>query len=257
MRIITLPAALALAFLLYLPLPGLAARIPQALCRLYGRIRLLFARKGGRTDDRTALTFFLLALAGCAVLLSGIHPLFAAALCAPAFGALSLVPQSAAVKRTLDSGACSGDIPGYESSVRDTCAALAPAFVHDACAPLLLLFAGTPLYLGCALVWAYAGLRAARESCPAAGKALRLIGHACERVFLALLVLCSGVVARNPLRTSGNGAQARLMSILGIANDGADTHAPVAGDIAQGVFLCCFCTVLLCALLTLALLPLV
>ena len=52
-------------------------------------------------------------------------------------------------------------------------------------------------------------------------------------------------------------AQTRLMSILGIAQDGTDTHAPVSGDISQGTFLCCFCAVLLCLVLTLLLLPLV
>ena len=38
----------------------------------------------------------------------------------------------------------------------------------------------------------------------------------------------------------------RLLSILGIAGDGADTHAPMAGDIPQGIFLCGFASFILC-----------
>ena len=60
------------------------------------------------------------------------------------------------------------------------------------------------------------------------------------------MLLCSGAVGRNPLRTRGRGAQGRLLSILGIAGDGADTHAPMAGDIPQAIFLCGFAAFILC-----------
>ena len=66
-----------------------------------------------------------------------------------------------------------------------------------------------------------------------------------------------GAVGRNPLRTDGKGARSRLLSILGIADGEARTHAPVSGDIVQAAFLCCFCMVLLAVLLSLVLLPLV
>ena len=60
------------------------------------------------------------------------------------------------------------------------------------------------------------------------------------------MLLCAGAVGRNPLRTRGHGAQGRLLSILGIAGDGADTHAPMAGDIPQSIFLCGFASFILC-----------
>ena len=60
------------------------------------------------------------------------------------------------------------------------------------------------------------------------------------------MLLCSGAVGRNPLRTRGRGAQGRLLSILGIAGDGTDTHAPMAGDIPQSIFLCGFASFILC-----------
>ena len=75
-------------------------------------------------------------------------------------------------------------------------------------------------------------------------------------VMRGMLLLCSCVVGRNPLRAHGDEPRALLLSILGIAGDGTDTHAPVAGDIAQAVFLCCFASALLCLMLTVALLPL-
>ena len=101
--------------------------------------------------------------------------------------------------------------------------------------------------------WALLMLRAAEDS-PAAKRVLDAAGRAADAVACALLLLCACAVGRNPLRTQGRGAQNRLIHILGIAGDGTDTHAPVAGDIAQGIFLCCLCAALLLLLLTLVLL---
>lgn len=257
MRILTLPASFLLAFLLYLPFPSAVSLRDRALCALHARIVRLFTGKKGRADENAALAFFLLALSGCAAVLCAIHPLCAAVLCAPVFSAPALLPLSASIKRTLDSGAFADSFPAYEAQVRATCADFAPAFVTCACAPMVLLAIGTPLYLGGALAWAYTGLRACAERSPIARRIAEGISRAAESLFVALLVLCCGAVGRNPLRTGGSGATSRLMSILGIADGEARTHAPVSGDIVQAAFLCCFCMVLLAIVLTLLLLPLV
>ena len=257
MRILTMPLSLAFAFLLYLPLPAADEKIQAALRTLFRHVTRLFTGKNGHADEPVALGFFLLILAGCASLLGAIHPLLAAAVCAPAFSALAVIPRSAAVKRELDAGTYARDIAAYELRVLESCGQLAPAFSRGACAPLLLMAAGMPFYLSSAFLVAYAGLCAVREPCALAQKICNRIAYGSDRVLAALMLLCCGVVGRNPLRTGGSGPQERLMSVLGIAGDEADTHAPVSGDIAQGVFLCCFCIVLLCALLTLLLLPLV
>ena len=159
--------------------------------------------------------------------------------------------------RELDSGAYARDIPAYEALVRETCAALAPAFVAHVCAPLLLMAVGLPLRLSAALGWGFLALTAVSGENEQADRLLGLLVHPADAVFGFLLRLCCGVTGRNPFRTGGRGAQTRLMSILGIAQDDTDTHAPVSGDISQGTFLCCFCAVLLCLVLTLLLLPLV
>ncbi|MDO5300290.1 MAG: hypothetical protein Q4F18_12730 [Clostridia bacterium] len=250
MRILALPAALALAFCLYLPFPRAAELISRLLARLYGLVLRLFTRRDGRSDQMPALLCYLLLLAGVATLLGALHPAASAVLMAPLFAALSLLPQEAAIKLELDSGAYAGDIPAYESRVRAACASLGPAFANDACAPLLLCALGTPLYLGCALGWMYLGLRAVRDQNGLARRMAAPILRASDAVFCALMLLSSGAVGRSPLRTQGRGARERLLSILGISGDGTGTHAPMAGDIAQGIFLCCLCTVLLCLMLT-------
>lgn len=71
-------------------------------------------------------------------------------------------------------------------------------------------------------------------------------------MFRALLLLCSGAVGRSPLRVAGKTAQEKLMSALGVDDRDPAAHPPVAGDIAQGVFLCCLCGAVLCLTLTLA-----
>lgn len=252
MRILALPAALALAFCLYLPFPRTAGLVSRLLAHLYGLILRLFTRRDGQSDRTPALLCYLLLLAGAATLLGAIHPAVSAVLMAPLFAALSLLPQAADTKLELDSGAYASDIPAYESRVRAACASLGPAFASDACAPLLLCALGTPLYLGCALGWMYLGLCAVRDRNALARRMAAPILRASDAVFCALMLLSSGAVGRSPLRTQGRGASERLLSILGISGDGTGTHAPMAGDIAQGILLCCLCTVLLCLMLTAA-----
>ena len=67
MRILALPAALALAFCLYLPLPQSAQGISEALLRLYHLALRLFTRRDGRSDAAPALCAMLLLLGGAVV----------------------------------------------------------------------------------------------------------------------------------------------------------------------------------------------
>lgn len=250
MRILAVPAALLLACCLYLPVPRAAAGLHRALEALYAAVLRLFTRRCGQTDDAPALLTLSLLLGGAAALLGAAHPLLSAVLAAPAFTGLAALPGCAAVKDALDSGQYARDIPAYESRVRETCASLAPAFTAGVAAPLLLLAAGTPLYLGPSLCWIFTALRLFEDRSTAARRIVRAVLRAAESILSALMLLCSGVVGRNPLRTQGRGAQDRLLHILGVAGDGTDTHAPMSGDIAQGIFLCGFCTALLCLTLT-------
>lgn len=253
MRLFAFPAALFLAFILYCAAPKLPNGSPAPF-----KNSMLFS--GDSTSaPRAELAFpaFLLTLMLTPFLLALIHPAVEAVLMAfPLFG-LSCIPVSGAVKRELDSGAYARDIPAYEALVRETCAALAPAFVAHVCAPLLLMAVGLPLRLSAALGWGFLALTAVSGENEQADRLLGLLVHPADAVFGFLLRLCCGVTGRNPFRTGGRGAQTRLMSILGIAQDDTDTHAPVSGDISQGTFLCCFCAVLLCLVLMLLLLPLV
>lgn len=251
MRMLALPAALLLACCLYLPLPRAAQLIERALERLYALALRLFTRRDGQTDDTSALLMYLLLLGGVLALLCALHPLLAAVLTAPLFSGLAPLPGCARVKDELDSGRYARDIPAYEALVRKTCASLAPAFTGGVIAPLLLCAVGTPLYLGCAPGWVFAALRLREADSAAARAILSRVLRISEAVFCALMVLCAGVVGRNPLRTQGRGAQDRLMNILGIAGGASDTHAPMAGDIPQGIFLCSFAASLLCIALTL------
>lgn len=240
MRLFAFPAALFLAFILYCAAPKLAEWLPRAFQKLYA----LFRRLDERAPRELAFPAFLLTLMLAPFLLALIHPAVEAVLMAfPLFG-LSCIPVSGAVKRELDSGAYARDIPAYEALVRETCAALAPAFVAHVCAPLLLMAVGLPLRLSAALGWGFLALTAVSGENEQADRLLGLLVHPTDAVFGFLLRLCCGVTGRNPFRTGGRGAQTRLMSILGIAQDDTDTHAPVSGDISQGTFLCCFCAVL-------------
>lgn len=256
MRMLTLPLSLLLGFCLYLPLP----RAWGALCALaeglYGRFLRLFTRRNGQRDEPLALALFLLLAAGLCQLAGGLHPVAGAVLMAPLFGALSLLTPAARLKDELDSGAYARDTAGYEARVRAACASLGPAFTGDACAPLVLLALGTPLHAGCALGGAYFALRALGSACLPAQRILCRLLRPVQALERGLLRLCSCVVGRNPARAHGADVTALLLSILGIAGDETDTHAPVSGDIAQAIFLCCFAALFLCLVLTLALFPL-
>jgi len=253
---LALPLALVLAFCLYLPLPQAADAFVRGTGRLYTAFLRLLSRGKRPCDASVSLALFLLLLGGVCQLVGGLHPISAGVLTAPLFCALTLLPQAVHAKEELDSGVLSRDIEGYEARVRGVCAALAPAFVTDAFAPMLLLAIGTPLHLSCALGGMYFGLRALCEREERARRAVALVRRPAWAVTRAMLLLCSCVVGRNPLRAHGDEPGALLLSILGIAGDETDTHAPVAGDIAQAVFLCCFAAALLCVMLTTALFPL-
>lgn len=256
MRILALPLSVLLAVCLYLPLPRLPERLRALLLRLHALVCRPFTRRDGRVDERPARLVFLLLLGALAALPGAVHPLLGALPCALTLTGFASIPPCVRAKEELDAGQCADDIAGYEARVRETCASLVPAFVGGVFLPLLLQLVGTPLYLGGALPFMAFGLRALADSQPDARRVLSRLLTPADAVARALLVLCSGVAGRNPLHTSGRTAQQRLMSILGIAGDGSDTHAPVSGDLTQAVFLCCFVTGVLALLLTLLLIPL-
>ena len=244
LRIFAVPAAILLACCVYLPLPRARDGLYAALVRLYRLLLRAFTRKNGQADEIPALAAFLLVLGGVLLPLAALHPLAAALLMAPAFTGLSALPGCARVKDELDSGGYAQDIPAYEALVRKTCASLAPAFVSGIAAPMLLCAAGMPLHLGPSLALCYSALCALAPQQSESARIASAIQRFAERVFCAFMVLCAGAVGRNPLRTGGHGAQGRLLSILGIAGD--DAHAPMSGDIPQGIFLCGFAAFILC-----------
>lgn len=245
MRILSLPAAVVLACCLYLPFPQAAGHIARAVQRLYARFLSLFTRKDGRTDDDLAFPLFLLLAGGVCQLIGETHFLAAGALMAPLFGALSLLPQAVRVKNSLDSGALSRNIAEYEARVRSVCAGLAPAFSVDLVAPMLLIALGTPLHMGCLLGGVYLALRALCDQQIHARRAAAAIARISNAALRAMMLLCSCVVGKNPFHASGDTLRELTLSILGIAGEADDTHAPVAGDIAQAAFLLCFSSLLL------------
>lgn len=245
MRIFAVPAALLLGCCLYMPLPAARETLNLWMNRAYSAFLRPFTRRTGHTDDAPPLLSFLLLIGGVLALLGAIHPLISMLLMAPAFTGLTILPGCAAVKDALDSGKYARDIPAYESLVRETCIRLAPEFIQGVVAPLLLGALGMPLHLGAALTGIYTALQALSAGLPAAERAAAAIHRIAERIFVFFLVLCSGAVGRNPLHTKGRAAKERLLSILGISGDGSGTHAPMSGDIAQGVFLCAFACVIL------------
>ncbi|MBR5302596.1 MAG: hypothetical protein IKU38_07155 [Clostridia bacterium] len=249
MRILAVPAALLLACCIYMPLPAAQDFLFRLIQRAYASALRLFTRRTGRTDDMPAQLVFFLLLGGVLALLGAIHPLAAMALMAPAFTGLTVLPACARVKDELDSGAYARDIPAYEALVRKTCSDLAPAFIRGIVSPIFVCALGMPLHLGAALGGVYLALYALGDMLPAAARALSAIHSISERLFSFFIRLCSGAVGRNPLRIKGRTAGMRLLSALGIAGDGSDTHAPMSGDIAQGVFLCAFSSTILCCAL--------
>ena len=246
MRIFAVPAALLAACCVYMPLPAARDFLDRLISRTYASVLRLFTRRTGDTDDMPALLSFLLLLGGALALLGAIHPLVSMILMVPSFTGLCALPHCARIKDDLDSGAYARDIPAYEELVRTTSASLAPAFVQGITAPLLLGALGMPLHLGAALTGIYTALQALSSDLPIAARICAVVHRISGRIFVFFLTLCAGAAGRNPLRTKGRTADSRLLSILGIAGDGSDTHAPMAGDIAQGVFLCAFSSAILC-----------
>ncbi len=248
MRMLALPAALLLGAALYTNFPKAQDALPAALRALLSKIRQLFTTKKGETDERSARIVYFLALAAAATLLCAVHPIAAALVMAPLFSGFALLPAAAKAKQELDSGRFSKNIPEYERRVLVACAPLGDAFALYVSAPLLLCALGTALHVGGALGWLYAGLIAVREELPAADTFLRPVKKAGDGAFTALLLLCAGLVGRNPLRVGGRGAGEKLMHILSL--EGEIDHAPISGDILQAMFLCCLSTALLCGLAT-------
>lgn len=246
MRIFAVPAAILLACCLYMPLPAAKDTLFRLISRAYAAALRPFTRRTGETDDAHAQIVFFLLLSSVLLLLGAIHPLVAMLLMAPAFTGLSVLPACARVKDELDSGKYVRDIPSYEALVRDACASLAPAFIEGVVAPMILCVLGMPLHLGAALGGIYTTLRALEHDLSASPRILSSIHRLSDRVFVFFLLLCAGAVGRNPLRTSGRCADDRLLSILSISPGASDSRAPMAGDITQGVFLCCFASAILC-----------
>jgi len=252
MRAFALPAAVILSLCLHMPMPALPRKLDLLFARLHGGVQTVLQNKQMDTRHASAVTLLVLTLA--AALLSAVHPLLCAVLAAPLFTFSAVMPGCAAAKEELDSGRYARDIPAYEAVVRENCLSLAPAFARGFFAPLMLLAAGLPLYLGAAPLYAYAALCALRQEDARAGRMPDLIDRAADKVFSAMLILCAGLVGRNPLRIHADSAQERLIRTLGVAGDRTDTHAPMSGDIAQGIFVCCFAGGLLAVMLTLVLL---
>ena len=246
MRIFAIPAALILACCVYLPLPKAVGYFEDFLRCLYQQVLRLFTGKKGAADQGMALAAYLLLLCGICILLGAIHPLAAMILMTPLFTGLASLPACAHTERELDSGKYADDIPTYEAIVHESCQSVAPAFVSGVCAPMLLCAAGMPLRMAAPLGYAYAALYALSHESDLAKQIVQAIQSVAERILVFFMTLCSGVTGRNPLRVRGKTAKARLLSIVGIAGDGADTHAPMAGDIAQAIFLCAFSTGIFC-----------
>ena len=246
MRIFAIPAAFLLACFLYPIFPKAAGYFDRALRALYGQTLRLFTRKNGAADQSPALAMYLLLLCGVCVLLGAIHPLASIILMVPLFTGLSALPACVGMERELDSGKYSNDIPTYEMLVRESCTSVASAFVSGVIAPMLLCGAGMPLHIAIPVGYAHATLHALSEENVFAAKFDHKIQRIAERILIFFMTLCSGVKGRNPLNVRGKTAKARLLSIVGIAGDRTDTHAPMAGDIAQAIFLCFFSTAIFC-----------
>lgn len=248
MRMLALPAALLLGAALYTSFPQAQDALFSALRALLDRIRQLFTTKDAKTDARSALAVYFLLIAAAATLLCAIHPVVCSIVMAPLFTGFSPLRAAAKTRQALDSGEFSKDIPEYERRVLAACAPLGESFALHVCIPLLLCALGMPFYVGGALGWLFMALCAVKDALPAGQKLLRPLHRAGSSVFIFILLLCSGLVGRNPLRVGGQGAGEKLMHILSL--EGEIDHAPISGDILQAMFLCCFSTALLCALAT-------
>lgn len=254
MRALALPAAIALSLCLYMPFPSLREKFYQLPARIYAAVKTVFDNK--QLDPRRAPITAALVTGAAAALIAALHPVLSAIVMAPLFTFSAVMPACAKMKDELDSGTYVNDIPTYEAHVRTSCLSLYPAFLHGCFVPLLLVSIGMPLYLGPALGYLYVVLRALPAENDSTARLILRIDRAADKVFSAMLMLCAGLVGRNPLRIRAENAQQRLIRTLGIAGDRTDTHAPMAGDIAQGIFVCSFAAGLLCLMLTLVLLAL-
>lgn len=246
MRIFAIPAAMLIACFIYLPLPKAAEYFECGLRALYKQTLRLFTRKNGSSDHHPALGMYIFLLCGVCMLLGAMHPLVSLFLMTPLFTGLAVLPGCAGMERELDSGKYADDIPTYESLVRESCASVAPAFVNSVIVPLLLCGVFMPLHMAVPAGYAYAALCALATENETAAKIVNQIQRIAEKIFIFFMTLCSGVKGRNPLNIRGKTAETRLLSIVGIAGDSTDTHAPMAGDIAQGIFLCFFSTAIFC-----------
>lgn len=246
MRIFAVPTALLIACCVYLPLPKAAQYSDRVLRALYAQTLRLFTKKNGSADHTPALAMYLLLLCGVCALIGAIHPLAGMILMVPLFTGLAALPACADTEHELDSGKYANDIPVYEAVVRESCASVAPEFVGGIISPMLLCGLGMPLHLAAPAGYAYAALRALAAEDEAVLKIISRFQRIAEKIFIFFMTLCSGVKGRNPLNIRGKTAEARLMSIIGIAGDNTDTHAPMAGDIAQAIFLCFFSTAVFC-----------
>lgn len=246
MRILAVPAAFLLACFLYPILPKAAAAFERFLRLLYSQALRPFTRKNGISDQGPALAMYLLLLSGVCLLLGAIHPLVSMVLMVPLFTGLSALPACVHMERELDSGKYTNDIPTYEALVRESCASLAPSFVSGVISPMLLCSALMPLHMAAPAGYAFAALHALSAENETAAKVCKNIERLSERILIFFMTLCSGVKGRNPLNVRGKTAETRLLSIVGIAGDKTDTHAPMAGDIAQAIFLCFFSTAIFC-----------
>jgi len=248
MRILALPAALLLGAALHTLVPGAKTWINQRLCMLPGIIEQNAMKRRQHPDPFSTLFIYVVGLVIFPLLISILHPICAAIVMAPLFSGFSPLPAASKTKQELDSGSFSKNAAEYERRVLAACAPLGDSFAFGVCTPLLLCALGMILHIGGALGWLYMGLCAVRETLPAAHKFLRPAENAGEIAFTALLLLCAGLVGRNPLHIGGHGAGEKLMHVLSL--DGEIDHAPISGDITQAAFLCLLSTGLLCTLLT-------
>lgn len=247
MHMLVLPAALLLGAALYSLFPALRDWLERGIRALLAFSRRLFTTPRGRTDEHSALAVALLALTAAAILVGALHPAITALVMSPLFSGFFVLPHGATAKQALTAGECASDPAAYERRVLDACRPMGDAFAREVIVPMLLCAIGLALHIGSALAWVYAALRCAQENA-VAQRICRIIDRAGDRVMSGMLLLCSGLFGRNPLRVGGSGAGEKLMRILSL--EGEVDHAPISGDISQGAFLCCLCAALFCLPLT-------
>lgn len=251
MRAFVLPAALLLGFLFYVFFPGAAALPDKGLRAAYAAWQRLFTRKSGRVDAFPAALSMALLLGGTMTLLSAVHPVLCALLLFPLFSAPAVLPACAALKEELDSGKYVADTTAYERLVREGCRSLIAPLSLEGILPMLLCALGLPLHLGAGFGWTARCLLSINLEGTPFPRAKDALERFARRLTRWLLLVCCCVLGRSPMRTKGDEPEDRLLSILGIAGDETDTHAPVAGDLSLAGFLCCFTLCFFCLICTL------